>query len=229
MNWNLSFKSFIRAITPPVILQIINKTHFVLRQNLTRQKELSSYSEQYYNLYFDSNSRWRLHYSDSSYYFLWAIIADRICRDKITSVLDIGCGSGQLALLLHDKGLSNYCGIDFSMNMIDWAKHQCPDYTFIYGDVFNTELFKTKKYDVVVSTEFLEHVNQDLEVIKRIPKGTKFYGSVPNFPAKGHVRYFINTDEVTDRYKKYFNNFSVEAYKKDKLNLILYIIEGIKK
>ncbi len=40
------------------------------------------------------------------------------------SVLEIGCGSGQLALELFEKGISNYLGVDIAPEMINIAQHK---------------------------------------------------------------------------------------------------------
>jgi len=52
-----------------------------------------------------------------------------------------------------------------------------------------------KRWDT--PTEFLEHIEHDLDVIRFIRPRTYFVGTVPNFPYVSHVRHFQDCDEVT--------------------------------
>src|SRR5436853_5595799 len=47
-------------------------------------------------------------YPQSRYYFLWAVIVDRVRRSGLRRVLEIGCGPGQLAAFLLDQGVEQY-------------------------------------------------------------------------------------------------------------------------
>lgn len=49
------------------------------------------------------------------------------------SVLDIGCGPGQVARFLRDRGIE-VCGIDLSEAMIEEAGKRSPDVEFEHGD-----------------------------------------------------------------------------------------------
>lgn len=107
----------------------------------------------------NSAHRW-CHYSASNYYFLWSVIADRVVRANVESLLDIGCGSGQLACLLRDKGITRYYGFDFSPKRIELAKQVCSEFEFSVQDAFKTDTFTRIDYDAVICTEFLEHSNK---------------------------------------------------------------------
>jgi len=61
----------------------------------------------------------------------------------------------------------------------------------------------------VITTEFLEHVDGDLEVIRQIYSGSRFLATVPNFPYVSHVRHFNDSGEVMRRYEGLFEDFSV--------------------
>src|SRR4029077_889859 len=141
-----------------------------------------------------------LHYTNSRYYFLWCVILDRMRPTEVRALLDIGCGPGQFASLLCDRGLRRYVGIDFSDVCIRMARLVCTSAEFVCLDVFSSDLFDTYDYDVVVATEFLEHIEGDLEILDRIRPGTRVYGSVPNFADPSHVRYFNSVDDVRARY-----------------------------
>ena len=162
------------------------------------------------------------------YYTQWSVIADSISQAGIVSVLDIGCGPGQFAALLRDRGLRRYLGIDFSPARIEQARKVCPELDFVEADVFETDLLRTHDYDAAVCLEFLEHVERDLEVIGSLRRGTRLYASVPDFGGPAHVRYFQSSDEVENRY-----GTELEALKVDvhcgKRGQRFFLLEGVTK
>ena len=58
--------------------------------------------------------------------------ADRV-RDA-GMVCDLGCGPGQIARYLHDRGIT-VCGVDLSQRMIDCARRLNPGIEFSQGDM----------------------------------------------------------------------------------------------
>ena len=146
---------------------------------------------------------------------------------EVTSILDIGCGTGQLGCLLRDKGVPRYHGFDFSPKRVEQARHLCPEFSFTVEDAFATSLFRTCEYDAVICTEFLEHVEGDIEVVNRIRSGTRFYGTVPNFPFVSHVRHFQHADEVHDRYAPHFGDLRIDTFLANEKGKTFYLIEGI--
>jgi SAM-dependent methyltransferase len=183
----------------------------------------------WYDRSFLAGAHWRAHYTASAYYFVWCVLVDRMTGAGVRSVLEVGCGSGQFACLLRDKGLREYWGIDFSGERVRWAQAVCPEFRFAVEDVFRTRLFESTAYDAVVSNEFLEHVERDLEVLKRIRPGVRFYGTVPNFPYVSHVRHFAGCEEVRARYGPLFADFRVEAYPANDRGQLLFALDGVKR
>jgi 2-polyprenyl-3-methyl-5-hydroxy-6-metoxy-1,4-benzoquinol methylase len=222
-------KTISKELLPPIALRLIRSVRPKKTKN--RQKSLDTKTSsrergpEYYNEVFLSGSR--KHYKEGNHYGLWSVLVDRLTRAKVESVLDIGCGSGALALFLRDKGLPRYLGFDFSIPKIEWARTICPEFDFVVADVFKTDLFHSHDYDTVVSTEFLEHIEHDLDVVGKIRTGTRFYGTVPNFPGHSHVRHFTSTQEVYDRYGRYFQAFSVDEFLGVHKGRF-YLLEGIK-
>ncbi len=220
-------KSSLKESLPPIVLRLIKGS------NNTPMKGQEQAPE-FYERQVVHQERWHKHYTESGYYPLWTVIADRIMLAPVKSILEIACGTGQLAHLLRDKRLPKYLGFDFNREAIKSAKEKhknliCPDFDFVVADAFKTEFFDNHNYDAVLCTEFLEHVEGDLEIIERIRSGTHFYGTVPNYPALAHVRVFKNINEVTERYAKYFNYFRVDAHLCNLNGMTLYLLEGIKK
>jgi SAM-dependent methyltransferase len=184
---------------------------------------------EWYDQAFESTELWRLHYSESPYYFLWTVIAERILRARCNAIFDIGCGSGQLACLLRDKGVNQYHGLDFSPKRIERAREVCPQFAFTVGDAYRSDLFATYDYDAVICTEFLEHVEGDLEIIGRIKPSARFHGTVPNFPYVSHVRHFLDAEAVRFRYMRFFDDFRVDSFPANARGKTFYLIEGIKR
>ena len=181
----------------------------------------------FYDKKFFDNNHWCDHYTESRYYSLWSIIVDRFCRSSGENVLDIGCGPGQVANFLKDKGCERYLGIDFSSARIKQAQSVCPEFDFLEADIFETTIFDKFSYDTVICLEFLEHVEKDLEVIQKLRNGTHFLGSVPNIQIKQHVRYFNNIEEVELRYADFFDEFIVDEHLANSSGTKYFLIEGV--
>jgi len=165
---------------------------------------------EYYNQ-FGRDSHLGLHYTRSQYYPTWLLIVDRLQAWGCSSVLDIGCGPGQFARLLHDNRISSYVGVDFNQLRIQHAERICPSYSFICRDISEDGLIEAQNYDAVVLTEFLEHVTGDLEVIQRIQPGASILATVPNHGGKAHVRKFESTEDVIVRYGTFIDNVKVRT------------------
>jgi SAM-dependent methyltransferase len=152
------------------------------------------------------------HYSRSRYYFLWTVIADRVCRGRSRVVLEVGCGPGHLAALLLDRGLEGYVGFDFSPQAIAMAKANAPRGRFEVGDARTTRLLDRTEFDTVICTEVLEHIDDDLGVLSRFRSGVRCLCTVPSFPYESHVRHFESATEVEARYGPYFRDFDVTTF-----------------
>jgi len=216
-------KNALRQITPPVIWKIAE--HFTSNHRSPVHGEQKD--SKWYNVYYAQFRDVKQHYASSPYYFMYAVLADRILRANHTTLLEIGCGRGRLPNILRHQNFKNYVGFDFSREQLKIAQRNCPEFSFLYADAFTTDLYDTVPYDAVVCTEFLEHVEGDLEIINKVRKGVRFYGSVPSFPFESHVRHFSSTNEVEQRYSSLFLNFCVIPYFFKSEKQIIYIFEGI--
>ena len=142
-------------------------------------------------------------------------------------------GRGQMSRLLYDKRITHYLGFDFSHEAIGIAKEKNDDlitseFNFEVADAFETKLYYSHSYDAVVCTEFLEHIESDLKVIEKIPTGKHFYGSVPNYGCRSHVRFFDSNDDVAERYRQYFHSFTVDCFNLSSSgDRAIYILSGI--
>jgi SAM-dependent methyltransferase len=219
-------KTFARELIPPFVWKVLGS---IIRERPSEKLEAGSERQSdYYDSQYEAIQGYHCHYADSSYFFLWCVLVDRIQPANVRCLFDIGCGPGQLALFLQDRGLQKYVGLDFSATAIRMARLVCPSYEFVREDAAASDLFNTLDYDVVVSTEFLEHVEADLEIIDRIRPGTRMYGSLPNFAHPAHVRHFNSAKEVYERYSSCFTGFRVDEFPFGSRGMSFFLFEGVR-
>ena len=142
---------------------------------------------------------------------LWRAIASEIEDRKIRGVVDVGCGLGHLAeLLYHNENIDRYLGIDFS----EYAIAKCRERTlregfeFLQRDVLKEGVpYMTDGIggNAYVFCEILEHVNDDYSLLECVPDGDTIILTVPTFDDAGHVRHFLESWRVAQRYKDYFH------------------------
>ncbi len=91
-------------------------------------------------------------------------------------VLDAGCGTGELAYLIAERGAKRVIGIDYSSDAIAVAKsaHQCPNLLFQKTEIKNVR----GKFDAVVCLGTLEHMDDPLAILRRFKELLKPGGSL---------------------------------------------------
>lgn len=188
----------------------------------------SEQAAQFYDAKVRDVEHWTAHYTRSQYFPVWTVIADRLRSLGCTSVLDIGCGSGQLAALLADRDFPSYLGVDFSAGMIAQARRACPAFEFRKADIRTDSAPEDHAYDCVIMLEFLEHIDDELSVIERIRPGAMVLATVPNFPARSHVRHFTGEDAVADRYAPLFAELDVASIRANERGSTFYVMQGIR-
>jgi len=136
------------------------------------------------------------HYTESPYYRLWQYLISYIPKDS--QIVDLGCGTGQVAEMLSDLKYKNYLGIDFSEVAIQKAKKRLEntDYVFMKADLKTCPIPKADYYLII---EVLEHIGNELELIGKLTGN--IIASVPDYDSMGHVRLFNNLAEVRRRYE----------------------------
>lgn len=115
--------------------------------------------------------------------FFNAVLKD-LSTLKIDSVLDVGCGEGFTLKKLKEEGIGEtYQGIDYSEKAIEIGKKENPDLKLQSGDVYDLK-FKDNSFDLVISTEVFEHLDNPEKALKEIKRVSKKYIllSVPNEP-----------------------------------------------
>lgn len=120
-------------------------------------------------------------------------------------VVDLGCGTGRFLELLRRSG--HYA----PMTGVDWSEAALEE-AFRY--VESKDLVKLQLQDlsewqadperfgntVYVCSEVLEHLEDDVALVRRIPPGHRFLFTVPNFHSASHMRVFEHVGDLWERY-----------------------------
>jgi ubiquinone/menaquinone biosynthesis C-methylase UbiE len=85
--------------------------------------------------------------------------------DEESSVLEIGCGTGEL---LHNLKAKKKTGIDFSEGMIQEAQSKYPDIQFITGEAENLD--DSVKYDVIILSNLVGYLHDVQAVFTELNK-----------------------------------------------------------
>ena len=157
----------------------------------------------YYDSIYSSDEKYSTHYEQSKYFPLYKRILWELMKIDNPIILEIGCGTGQFASLLYDRGFGSYRGFDFSQKAITKAQKASPQKFFV-GNAYNISNY-TGEYNTIISLETLEHLADDLSVLKMFRKGSNVIISVPTFDDPSHVRFFTNMDDIIVRYSDYMD------------------------
>ena len=177
--------------------------------------------KEFYDNFFANSKQKRdytKHYSETHYYPFWKELIANLPHKRI---LEVGCGTGQLAHMLYDLGYKQYTGFDFSSVAIDIAKKMCPEQNFFVGDAYDKSNYKD--YDIILSTEVFEHLD-DYKVLDSIESGKEMFFMVPRLDMEAHVRRFVNRDDLHKRYDDL-----IDIKKVSYRNKTLWLVHGVKK
>jgi len=186
----------------------------------------------WYDSSYADSSEYVQPYYGSRYYPVWAVIVERARQAKAQHILDVGCGSGQLAAyLIEGLGLPSYTGVDFSRKAIEIARRVVPGGNFTVGDALDHRTYE-REFDLIICTEVLEHIEEDLKVVSLFPSGSRCLCTVPDFPYPSHVRHFTSAEQVAERYGSAFELFDVVEFKavghKKTPVLRYFLIDGVR-
>jgi len=111
------------------------------------------------------------------------------------NILDVGCGTGNLIMMMHDRNKNNkFTGVDISEKMIDIARDKtrgCENIEFIVGKTGSLP-FRRNSFDYVTSSVSFHHWPEHEEALKEIYEMIKPSGklliadlTIPLFGGKG--------------------------------------------
>lgn len=151
----------------PVNYFICSKCGLISQLPLPNNKDIASfYPSQYRNHFMQKNGPI---YAKLKKFQLWwfakkleFIILDKN-HDKTGSILEIGCGSGELLITLKDRGFKNIFGSD----ILEPAKQLLLEHgiKFQKGDIVKNFPFP-RKFEVIILNHVFEHLSDPVKVLK---------------------------------------------------------------
>ena len=72
-------------------------------------------------------------------------------KPPINTILEVGCGTGHHAAVLHNKLEYRVTGVDIEETMIEEARRRVPDAEMLVGDFLDPELLKERSFDSIIS------------------------------------------------------------------------------
>lgn len=152
-------------------------------------------------------------------------------RKNEYSVCDMGCALGEGVAIFSRKFAVDVDGMDFSVEAIQKAKKEFPDYNFWTGDLRNLD--QEHRYDVIICSNVLEHFRNPWKIVKGLSEITNKY-MVLMFPYKEklvideHMYHFSENEipvTISDFFLTYVgtvdgNNFENSLYPDQQILLI---------
>ncbi len=119
----------------------------------------------------------------------------------MSEVLDVGCGTGELAQHMLDLAPDiSVTGIDISRTDIDVARKNHPGVAFCISgiDSFETE----KRYDLITAIDVIEHIKDDQVALIKMNRLLKV-GGMLLLSTPHSMRYWTRMDETGGHYRRY--------------------------
>lgn len=139
-----------------------------------------------------------------SYNCLMGNFLDKVPQHKGALILDAGCGSGNLSILLNNNGF-RVVGIDFNEYALDIAKHKVLDIEYRIHDLRETMPFKDDSFECIVSNNVVYALDFDsrARLINEFYRVLKSQGiCIISSIRKGWNPYRILLEEIKRRKKK---------------------------
>lgn len=136
---------------------------------------------------------------------------------KGKKAFDLGCGRGRIAFYLNKIGMQT-TGIDLSEKTIKELQNKSKNINFYYGDIFSFDFTKLNHFDLVISSEVMEHIQIDKrnEYVRIIDKLLKKNGlliiTTPNmkemmrlgWEAEQPLDFWMTSEELKVYFKEKF-------------------------
>jgi len=136
-------------------------------------------------------------------------------RLGVKTILDIGCGKGGFLSLCQANGFICY-GFDFSSIAIEICKKYNKLENVWVGNALDKENY-VDEYDAYLAIQILEHIDQDLNVIRNLRPNIPFIFSLPGWNPRsgtGHLRGFRSDDSIRQRYGEIVDIRNMKKFRK---------------
>jgi ubiquinone/menaquinone biosynthesis C-methylase UbiE len=141
---------------------------------------------------------------------------------KGARVLDLGCGTGHFSTYIKTLGY-DVTGLDPSTKMLDYARQNFPDITFIEG-YSNALPFSDESFDLVISIEVLRYLDTKIviesyeEIFRILKSGGKMFITHVNMLATEGYYIFYHLKKVMHYFKgsEYHSAYFTSASKEER-------------
>lgn len=139
---------------------------------------------------------WDANLYENKHSFVWQYgenLLELLSPKKGEYILDLGCGTGQLAQQIALSG-AEVIGIDYAPSMIEQAQKNYPNLKFIVADARNFEF--PQSFDGIFSNAALHWIKEPEQVIKSSWQALRSGGRfVAEFGGKGNVQAIVEALE----------------------------------
>lgn len=151
-------------------------------------------------------------------------------------VVDVGCGPGHMYTELRKSGfVLPYLGIDFSEAALEMAKArrvgEDPSFLLLRMDLEEEGAAIPRLSHPGIQgcsyivCETLEHLKDDIALIKKIPKNSPVLITVPDFNCPSHLRFFDSQQAVKERYGSMLKKFKTSVVSRmSKRQIVRYFL-----
>ncbi len=144
--------------------------------------------------------------------------------DKPCRVLDIGCGNGSLSNLIATMGYE-VVGVEDSVSGSTFASQNFPNCQFINASVYDLPYDALGgSFDIVISTEVIEHLQYPRELVRSAKKCLKPNGRlIITTPYHGYVKNLVLalTNKMDQHYTALWDSGHIKFFSVNTLSALL--------
>ena len=151
-------------------------------------------------------TKWNIEVNKTHWWFrarnliIKTIINSIFKNKKNLKILDMGCGSGANLKMLSEYG--NVFAMEPSEEFIEYASKENPDCKILQGAMPDNNPYKNEKFDLIVSLDVIEHIENDLKTLIELKNMLNDNGKIIiTVPAFQFL--FSQDDIVACHYRRY--------------------------